>query len=84
MKYRDHRGSLSESLLTIQEFETTDELINHLNKDYAPFNKEVEEIKFEYVGLDDRIGWDTYNVSLRLKDEISFFIAGMSDGELRN
>lgn len=82
MKYRDHRGSLSDSLDTTQEFFSLEEIKKHLNTFYNQFGKEVEEIKFEYVGMDKRIGWDTYYVLNRLKGEETFTIAGMSDGRL--
>lgn len=80
MKYRDHRGSLSDSMETEREVNSVDEIKKHLNKLYNQFGKEIEEVKFEHVGFDDRIGWDTYYVTKRLKGEKEFTVAGMSDG----
>ena len=80
MKYRDHRGSLSASMETEREVNSIDEIKEHLNKFYKQFGKEIEEVKFEHVGFDDRTGWDTYYVKQRLKGEKEFKVAGMSDG----
>lgn len=80
MKYRDHRGTLEESLKTVQQFNTKDELISHLNSIYRQFNRTIAEIKFEHFGFDDRTQWDTYEVMQRLEGETHFTVAGMSDG----
>lgn len=82
MKYRDHKGSLSDSLETTIEVNSIQEIIDHLNSYCNQFGKEVEEIKFDYSGFDDRVGWDTYYVLHRLKGEANFTVAGMSDGRL--
>lgn len=80
MKYRDHRGSLAESMDTVQEVSTIEEIKNHLNKFYNQIGHSVVEIKFVHVGMDDRINWDTYHVLQRLDGENHFTVAGMSDG----
>jgi hypothetical protein len=81
MKYRDHRGSLSDSMETVQEVSSIDEIKRHLNKSYTPFRLSVAEIKFEHEGIDHRTGWDTYYVLQRLEGEKHFTVAGMSDGK---
>ena len=78
MRYRDHRGSLKASLATIQEVFSVDEIITHLNKTYK--GRDVKEIKFEYIGFDKRINWNTYYVLQRISGEKDFTVAGMSDG----
>lgn len=80
MKYRDHRGSLSEAMETQIEVFSTDDIKDHLNKIYEPFGKHVEDIKFEHIGFDRRTGWNTYYVLQRFKDENEFIVSGMSDG----
>lgn len=80
MKYRDHRGSLTASMKTERRVNSIDEIKEHLNKSCKQFGKEVEEVKFEYVGFDNRIDWNTYYVIQRLKGEKNFTVAGMSDG----
>lgn len=80
MKYRDHRGSLADSMETVQEVSTIEEIKSHLNKFYNQFGKSVEEIKFKHVGMDYRINWNTHYVLQRLDGETDFTVAGMSDG----
>lgn len=80
MKYRDHRGSLTKSMKTVQEVSTIEEIKRHLNKFYNLWGKSVVEIKFKPVGIDKRINWDTYYVLQRFKGETEFSVAGMSDG----
>lgn len=82
MKYRDYKGSLVESMNTVREVNTTDEIKQHLDKIYNQFGKEIEEIKFKHIGFDKRIDWDTYYVLQRLKGEEIFTVAGMSNGIL--
>jgi len=82
MKYRDHKGSLEAAMETSRSISTPDELISHLNTSLEPFGQSVAEVKFEYAGMDDRIGWDTYYVLQRLEGETRFTVAGMSDGDM--
>jgi len=81
MKYRHHRGGLEDSLKTTIEVDNINDLKAYINESYA-FGDNVEELKFEYIGMDDRINWDTYMVLMRLKDSDKFMVAGMSDGKL--
>jgi hypothetical protein len=84
MKYRDHTGSLSDSMETVQEVSTIEEIKEHLNnKFHKAFGQSVEEIKFQYACMDKRVNWDTYYVLQRLKGETDFTVAGMSDGYLK-
>ncbi len=80
IKYRDHTGSLAESMKTMQMMNSVDDIKLHLNKFYTQFGKIVIEIKFSHVGMDKRTGWNTYNVLQRFEGETEFFVAGMSDG----
>lgn len=80
MKYRDHRGGLAESMKTVREIETIEDIRTHLDFLFFEFSEEVEEIKVKHVGLDHRNGWDTYYVLFRLKGEDIFYVGGMSDG----
>ena len=81
MKYRDHRGNLLDSMATVQEVNSVEEIKQHLNKFFNQFGKSVGEIKFEYVCYDERVGWDTYFVLQRLEGEEDFTVAGTSDGK---
>lgn len=77
MRYRDHKGDLKESLETTQEFKTIDELKTYLNSKFD----NIEEIDFKYVGMDQRIGWNSYYVFIRLKEHNVFNVVGISDGK---
>lgn len=81
MKYRDHRGGLKESMETQIEVNNKQDIINHLNDFFNEFGETVEEIKFEYVGLDKRTGWNTYYVLKRYKNKKEFSVAGMSNDQ---
>lgn len=80
MKYREHRGTLSDSMETLQEFATIVQMEQHLNKFCDKIGKSVVEIRFKHVGMDNRIGWDTYYVLQRLEGGVDFTVVGMSDG----
>ena len=60
IKYRNHRGSLAESMETAQEFETMDEMRAYVAKSLHPFYVEVTKENFHskfYCEEDRRIGW---------------------------
>jgi hypothetical protein len=80
MKFRHHRGGLEDSLKTTIEVKSLEELMVHLDAGWKCYGKAIEEIKFDYVGMDERIGWDTYYVLQRLQGEDQWTVAGMSDG----
>lgn len=82
LKYRDHRGGLDESMKTVQEVVSVQEIKNHLNRKFKSFGKEVEEVKFEYAGFDERVDWDTYYVIVRLSGEKETWVIGMTNGTL--
>lgn len=80
MKYRDHKGSFSDSMETVKDFSTIDEIKEHLNNFYNNSANSVVEIKFIHQGIDERNNWDTYIVLQRLRHETEFTVVGMSDG----
>jgi hypothetical protein len=86
MLYRDHRGSLADSMDTVREFNTLDELQQYLSDEwkhsYKGIDKKVEEIKIEYIGYDKRINWNTWHVSIRVTNEENFWVAGMLNGKV--
>ena len=79
MKFRLHRGGLDESLATTTEVESRDDLIAFLKKDLGLFGIAVSEENFRvaYYGYDERIGWDTYIVTIE-----GYGVAGFTDGLL--
>lgn len=76
MKYRDHKGGLEESMATVQEFETKEELLEYLDKRWAFM---VEDISFKHMGYDDRVDWDTYYVLAHLAGFKKPVVVGMSN-----
>jgi hypothetical protein len=83
--YRDHRGSLDDSMKTVQYFRDRHRLEAYLASDLASFNAVLirDSIVVEPYASDDRIGWnDTHIVRGRLdgmpKDEL--FVLGFTDG----
>ena len=84
MKFRQHRGSLSESMETTTEVNSIDDIIEIQNKAYSWCGKEVAEIKFTYCDFDERINWNTYYVLQRFKGSEDFVVAGMSDGKFED
>lgn len=82
MKYRDHRGSLSESLATTREVNSLEDIVQHINDTYKEFGSEVQEIKFKDVGFDERTGWNTCHVLCRMKGQKNFTVEGMINGQL--
>jgi hypothetical protein len=62
---------------TLQEFNTVEELRQHLSTTYRYL---IAEIKFEHGGYDNRIDWNFYYVLAKLKNSETFHVAGMSDG----
>ena len=75
-KYREHRGSLSESMKTVQEFETKQDLINYLKQNFSvPFYG--YNLRLDHYCMDKRINWDTYIVTIK-----GFGVVGFTDGLL--
>ena len=80
MLYREHRGLLAESMETVKEFQTLDELKEHIKLEWCGYDV-VTSIEFQHVGFDVRINWDTYNVIGKFKN-YGETIIGMSNGIL--
>lgn len=62
MKFREHRGSLSDSMATVVEVEGFDGLLSHLKKlardcpTMPPLTRDTVTIG-QYGGVDQRTGW---------------------------
>lgn len=61
--FRFHRGSLEESMATVKEFSSYQELVDYVRDAYKEFNEPIGQLLFEHCCYDDRIGWDTWYVS---------------------
>ena len=55
--YRDHRGSLADSLETVQEMSSFKQLQEHIFKTMGP-----GEITIKPYGYDKRVDWETFIV----------------------
>ena len=62
--FRQHRGSLISSMLTVEHFDNFEELKAHI-RSINSFIYASDKIKIEKygTGIDERIGWDTHIVS---------------------
>jgi len=66
-KFREHRGSLLDSMDTVREFKTKQDLVDHLQKKLDQFGRgkyDVSKMTVEPYVFDHRIGWDTHLVHL--------------------
>jgi hypothetical protein len=63
---REHRGSLDDSMATAKPCATRAELLARVRESLAPYAREVpdEALHVEPYGRDERIGWDTYLVTI--------------------
>lgn len=67
MKFREHRGTLDDSMMTCKEVKDFVALVKHLEKVWGEWSMPIEPsaIKVEYYCYDSRIGWNTYIVTLQ-------------------
>lgn len=72
--FRQHRGSLSDSMKTVQQVESKEDI-----RSILPY--EVENVDIVYYAYDDRIGWITYIVTAEFgNNEIG--VIGFTNGKL--
>lgn len=57
IKYREHRGSLAESMSTVREFEDAESLKHHVISEHGE-----GVVTIERYGYDERINWHSYIV----------------------
>lgn len=69
MKYRPHRGQLSDSMDEMVELKDRAALVEHLRADLAKWGVVITDadVKVEPYGRDDRVHWDTHIVTIRNK-----------------
>lgn len=80
MLYRDHKGSLADSMQTVIEVNSKQDIIDHLNSWWNKLGYNIYSVIIEYYCYDDRIGWDTYIVRQQLEGETNYTVAGFTDG----
>ena len=68
MKFREHRGGLTESMETTVDLPDYPALIAHLRKLAQPWQTmppiDATTVYIKHYGYDKRIGWDTHIVML--------------------
>lgn len=87
MKFRKALDTHAEMIASEIEVNSLEELKAYLENEFADHAKGIAELKFDYSFFDindDRIGYNTYNVMVRLKDRQMFWLAGISDGNFED
>lgn len=79
MKFRKHRGSIEDSMRTQIEINSMEELIDYIEEDFKIFNRKVTSIKFKYMGFDERVNQESYNVIALFNNNEAENIVGTSD-----
>ena len=64
IKYRPHRGSLDEAMKEYQEFDTVDEMIQHIVHEWWGYIDAEDIVIGESHGSDDRICWKSWRYVL--------------------
>lgn len=60
--FRFHRTHLDDSMKTVCEFSSYEDLLEYVKDACKHFNKPIEALEFEHCCYDSRIGWDTWYV----------------------
>lgn len=83
--FREHRGSLADSMETVVEVDSLKDLENWLNKIKDIYN--IENLKINWYTYDDRVDWDTYIVTgefrYGINDTKQRMVLGFTNGELK-
>lgn len=76
-KLREHRGTLSQSMETVIEFEGREELYKIIKEELGRYSMNIwpEMIEVKPYGYDERIEWDTYIVTVD-----GYGVYGFTDG----
>lgn len=80
MKFREHRGGLNESMMTLVELPDRPALVAHVEKLLRPYYfQEVDSrLRVDPYGRDTRIGWENLHIVI-LK---GYGVVGFTDGPL--
>jgi hypothetical protein len=79
MLFRFHRGGLSESMQTVFEANTQQELVTKIEESYK--SKLIGELEFSKPIWDSRVGWNTHTVS-GVIEGYGKHVIGQSNGSL--
>lgn len=77
MKFREHKGHLDDSMKTVVDVTNREVLVKLLQSQLHPYGFVFgdEDLKVKPYCFDDRIGWDTYIVTIK-----GYGVAGFTDG----
>lgn len=75
LKFREHRGSLSESMNTIRSVSSKKDIAEICNNKFITF--EAEKIEITPYCYDARIRWDTHIVTYQ-----GYVVLGFTDGNI--
>lgn len=74
-KFREHRGSLDDSMKTVVPCFTYDGLLKYVRGMLYQWYVEVPSLQVEHYHYDERIGWDNWIVTLK-----GYGVVGFTDG----
>lgn len=79
MLFREHKGSIQKSMVTVREFSSKEELLDLLNFYVLPnifvegaLTVEFGDLEFVNIGFDRRVAWWTQMVVVKDKGVIGF------------
>ena len=81
IKFRFHKGGLDESMATVVEVESLDELKAIIEKDWE---LPIHSIRLKYYCYDSRINWDSYIVMITIVNNKSEFPVGFTNGTFKD
>ncbi len=81
MKFREHRGSLADSMATVVEISDRTALVSLLAGRLGDYGFEFadRDLVIASYGYDHRIDWDTHIVTIE-----GYGVAGFTDGKANN
>jgi hypothetical protein len=82
MKFREHRGSLEDSMKTVVTVTSMGSL-KKIVKGMFPDLGKIEEITIEKYSYDKRINWDTHSVNVKFLALKHKVIVGFTNGPIQ-
>lgn len=82
MLFRKVKGSLQDSLKTITEIYSVEDIKDIVNTDFSYQGATVEEVKCQYECYDDRIKWDSYIISVKFHNDPIIYPVGYTNSRL--
>jgi hypothetical protein len=64
VRFRWHRGLLDDSLATAVKLKNKDEIEKLIKHEYRKWGETKFKFTYDYIGFDERCGWNTWYVCL--------------------